>query len=110
KVKEPLGIESILRSASSPSFITEPFPNCFSILRIASSKAFCLSLTVSTSSNELNLSYIVLLLNTTNMRIHVLYFWTRIISKNTLFSFFFFHLSYYYIFFYFFFQSTLFLL
>ena len=38
-VKEPVGITATSTAARSPSFITEPFPNCFSICLIASFNA-----------------------------------------------------------------------
>ena len=43
KLKAPVGIASISIALNSPSFITEPFPNCFSIWLIAASKAFFFS-------------------------------------------------------------------
>lgn len=44
RLNEPVGIHStFILVAESPSFITEPLPNCFSILEIAASSAFILS-------------------------------------------------------------------
>ena len=43
RLKAPVGIQSTETVATSPSFITEPFPKFFSICAIAISKAFFLS-------------------------------------------------------------------
>jgi hypothetical protein len=40
---EPVEIASTFSVAVEPSFIIDPFPNCFSIWLIAVSIAFCLS-------------------------------------------------------------------
>ena len=40
----PVGITEICVAAASPSFITEPLPNCFSICTRAASSAVCLSI------------------------------------------------------------------
>src|SRR2546428_6775163 len=47
---EPLGMESTLSPPVAPSFMIEPFPNCFSICRIAWSIALVFSVTAIFSS------------------------------------------------------------
>src|SRR5689334_13833938 len=47
---EPLGMASTLSPPVAPSFMIEPFPNCFSICRIAASIALVFSVTATSSS------------------------------------------------------------
>src|SRR6266571_1883670 len=47
---EPLGIASTFSPLVAPSFMIEPFPNCFSICRIAWSIALVFSVTAISSS------------------------------------------------------------
>src|SRR2546426_1608214 len=49
---EPLGIASTFSSAEAPSFMIEPFPNCFSICWIACSMARDFSLTATSCSSR----------------------------------------------------------
>src|SRR5699024_11089629 len=44
RLRQPVGVVSIcILAPLSPSFMTEPFPNCFSICASAASSAFCFS-------------------------------------------------------------------
>src|SRR5439155_16886659 len=49
---EPVEMTSIFSSAAAPSFMIEPFPNCFSICRIAWSIALVFSVTAIPTSQR----------------------------------------------------------